>query len=89
MVPCIKANGYRERISEMVEVYCYILMVLDTMAFGKMIYFTEEGDLLILMDEFTMESGKQERLMVMEFKKILMEINMKEIGLMISMMAKD
>ena len=88
-VPCIKANGYKERTSEMAEVYCFGQMARDTMGFGKMINFMEEEELYTLMEEYTMENGKQEKLMALESKKIQMEVNMKGIGLMIYTMDKE
>ena len=64
-------------------------MVQGMMDFGKMISFMDVVDLSILMDQYIMENGRQGGLMVLGYRHILMEVDMKDHGKIICIMVKD
>lgn len=68
----------------MVEVYKSGKMDLDMMDFGVKEWLMEEEDWYMLTEMFIQENGRMIRLTDLEFNKIIMAVDMKEIGLMIS-----
>ena len=73
----------------MVEVYKSGKMDLDMMDFGVKEWLMEEEDWYMLMEMFIQENGRMIRLTDLEFNKIIMAVDMKEIGLMISNMEME
>ena len=70
----------------MEEVSKFGLMALDMTGSGKKEWLMEEEDWYTLTVTFTSVSGNMIRLTDMEFNKIIMEVDMKDNGLMINNM---
>lgn len=85
----IRESGLKEKImSEMAVAFRYGQMDPDMMAFGKMEWLTEEVDSYTQMAMYIRVNGRKTRLMGLEYSKIIMEVDTKAIGWMISNMVK-
>jgi hypothetical protein len=85
MVPSIKDNGWREKITlGTAAAFKYGQMARDMTDFGSRAWLMEEEDLCMQMAMYIPVIGKKTRLMGMAYNRITTEADTKASGLMIN-----